>query len=117
MKFHHALAVGASLMFVCPEFVDASERTQTIHIHLSDHAITPHIVKVPLNKPIHIVVQNDGRQIHEFAIPEFRIYTRNLMKGETSDIQFEPWEKGTFQMSSDPDGSTNPEYLGTFEVK
>jgi hypothetical protein len=76
----------------------------------------PSLVHGVLNQPLEIRVKNRGSRIHEFAIPDYRIYSANLAPGESSTISFAPWMAGDFTIMSDPSGENRPEFKGTLRV-
>lgn len=90
---------------------------EVVNVLITDHGFSPNRLIEPLDTPLHLHIQNVGKQQHEFAIPEYRIYTRTLGPGETSDVEFSPWESGTFTMYSDPVADSQPEFTGQFIVK
>lgn len=93
-----------------------SSSDKPIPIIIRDDGFSPNEITDSIHKSIHLKIINRGRHIHEFAIPEYRIYTRNLHPGETSDIQFSPWQAGSFVMYSDPASDNHPEFSGRFIV-
>lgn len=111
-----ALCIGACALSVAsiPSTVQAKART--VQVVIRDDGFTPNQILGVIHQPIHLKIQNAGHKIHEFAIPEYRVYTRNLEPGETSDIQFAPWQAGSFVMYSDPAADSHPEFSGRFIV-
>src|SRR5579875_3616742 len=98
-----ACAVGASFFFASVAHlspVEANDKNVTVVI--TDHGFSPNKLTEPLHHPVHLHIENTGKEMHEFAIPEYRIYTRTLGPGETSDVEFSPWQAGSFVMYSDP---------------
>lgn len=118
-----SIAAFATLSIQVCSFAFAStedtHQTQTGHIidiNIRDDGFSPNQLIDTIHHPIHLRIHNRGHQVHEFAIPEYRIYTRNLGPGETSDIEFSPWESGSFVMYSDPEADSHPEFAGRFIV-
>lgn len=100
-------------------FADAKvspDNDKVIRIVIRDNGFAPNEITDFIHRPVHLKVMNAGQHMHEFAIPEYRIYTRNLNPGEISDIQFSPWEAGSFVMYSDPIADSHPEFAGRFIV-
>ncbi|WAH38807.1 cupredoxin domain-containing protein [Alicyclobacillus dauci] len=95
---------------------EAAAQARTVKIVIRDNGFAPNQVLGVIHQPIHLVIRNAGHRVHEFAIPEYRIYTRNLGPGETSDVEFSPWQAGSFVMYSDPEADSNPEFSGRFVV-
>lgn len=87
-----------------------------IQVEIRDNGFAPSRITTTLNQPIHLRIHNSGHHIHEFSIPQYRIYTRTLRPGETSDVQFSPWQPGSFDMYSDPSTDDQPEFGGKFIV-
>ncbi|GMA60277.1 cupredoxin domain-containing protein [Alicyclobacillus fastidiosus] len=112
-----ACAIGASLVFALvalPSPVEAKDQNVTVVI--TDHGFSPNKLTELLHHPVHLHIENKGKELHEFAIPEYRIYTRTLGPGETSDVEFSPWQAGSFVMYSDPKADSHPEFEGRFIV-
>jgi hypothetical protein len=107
------LALGCSLILLQPH---AEAKGRTIEIVIDDHGFSPKQITSPLDQPVHLKILNKGKQIHEYAIPDYRIYSRNLGPGESSDIEFSPWQAGSFVMYSDPSADQAPEFSGRFIV-
>ncbi|MCL6549089.1 MAG: cupredoxin domain-containing protein [Alicyclobacillus sp.] len=101
---------------VVPAAVLAPRRVVTAHIAITDQGFRPNRILAVINQPVHIVVVNKGRKVHQFSIPYFRIFTENLKPGQSSDVRFSPWEPGRFDMISDPSGQNRPEFRGDFIV-
>jgi hypothetical protein len=105
-----------SLAVVAASTVYAQAAPRTISVSITDSGFVPSNVVALINQPVQIQVVNKGRKVHQFSIPYYRIFSRNLEPGGTSTIGFSPWTAGRFEMISDPSGADKPEFLGTFIV-
>lgn len=85
-------------------------------ITMTDQGFSPSRLDVQNETPVHLHIINEGRRWHQFSIPKFRIYTRNLEPGATSDVEFTPSSSGQFVIMSDPSGNDNPEFYGKITV-
>jgi heme/copper-type cytochrome/quinol oxidase subunit 2 len=108
------LALAATIQIIFPMHVSAIN--QPIQISITDEGFSPNQITATVNQEIKIHVVNRGQKAHQFSIPYYRIYTRALGSGQTSDIAFTPWTAGKFEFTSDPSGSDNPEFSGNFIV-
>ncbi len=108
------LAFLTALQSISPTVAFAKDRS--LQISITDHGFVPNSVMTVLNQQVKIHVVNNGRKVHQFSIPYYRIYTEDLNPGQTSDIAFAPWTAGRFDMTSDPSGTDNPEFKGNFNV-
>lgn len=97
-------------------FTSYANTSTNISVALTDGGFSPVRIVAQLNHPVTIRVSNRGSQVHEFAIPYYYIYGENLKPGQTSTIQFTPNTEGSFDMISDPKGTNQPEFKGTFVV-
>lgn len=108
------LALAAVIEMIFPVHVSAIN--QPVQITITDEGFSPKKMTATVNQEIKIHVVNAGQKKHQFSIPYYRIYTSVLAPGQTSDIAFTPWTAGTFDFTSDPTGSDNPEFRGNFIV-
>jgi hypothetical protein len=88
----------------------------TVQVVVTDNGFQPSLIHGVMNRPLTIRITNRGTRIHEFGIPDYRIYTANLAPGETSTVSFSPWMAGDFQIVSDPSGENRPEFVGILRV-
>lgn len=61
---------------------------EVVNVLITDHGFSPNRLIEPLDTPLHLHIQNVGKQQHEFAIPEYRIYTRTLGPGRPQTSSF-----------------------------
>ncbi|QSO46824.1 cupredoxin domain-containing protein [Alicyclobacillus mengziensis] len=87
-----------------------------VDVQLNDRGFSPNNVLAVLDQPIEMHVVNTGHRDHQFSIPYYRIYSRDLPPGAATDIKFSPWSTGRFEMMSDPSGTNKPEFRGQFIV-
>lgn len=112
-----AAGVGAMAILTAGLSPVASAKSgRVVNIQLTDRGFTPSNVVAALDQPIEIHVINSGHHHHQFSIPYYRIYSRDLPPGGVTDIGFSPWSAGEFDMTSDPTGSERPEFTGHFIV-
>ncbi|MCL6452903.1 MAG: cupredoxin domain-containing protein [Alicyclobacillus sp.] len=88
-----------------------------VDIQITDTGFQPNQVTATVDQSIRITVANRGTTTHQFSIPYYRIYSENLAPGQTQQIEFSPWQTGSFEMVSDPSGKDRPEFRGTFHVQ
>lgn len=94
----------------------AEAATRAVTVTITDTGFVPNHLMAVLNQPIRIEVTNNGKKVHQYSIPYYRIFTENLSPGRTSTIDFSPWTAGKFEMTSAPTGKNKPEFSGTFTV-
>ncbi|MCL6637843.1 MAG: cupredoxin domain-containing protein [Alicyclobacillus sp.] len=90
----------------------ANAATRQVNIQITDRGFQPGQVIAMINQPLHLHVVNRGQRIHQFSIPDYRIYSANLQPGQMTDIEFAPWTPGRFAITSDPSGNNQPEFHG-----
>ncbi len=105
-----------SLAVVAASVFPAEAAPRSITVSITDSGFVPSNVVALINQPVEIQVVNKGHKVHQFSIPYYRIFSRNLEPGGTSTIGFSPWTAGRFEMISDPSGADRPEFIGTFIV-
>jgi Cupredoxin-like domain len=98
----------------CPAVFAGS---RVVDVQITDNGFRPVNVLAMMNQPIEIHVTNSGHEHHQFSIPFYRIYSRELAPGSVTDIKFSPWNEGQFDMMSDPSGDNKPEFRGWFIVE
>ncbi|MDQ0189567.1 cupredoxin domain-containing protein [Alicyclobacillus cycloheptanicus] len=113
-----ALTVGAAFAGVLwpAAPTQAQPQSRTVNVTITDSGFIPNQVLALVNAPITLNITNQGHQVHEFAIPYYRIYTADLQPGQKSTVSFSPWTAGQFDMISDPSGTNQPEFTGKFIV-
>jgi hypothetical protein len=107
-----ALITAAHLVFPVHDFA----QDRSVQITITDTGFIPGKMTAVINQQFKIHVVNKGHKVHQFSIPYYRIYTRDLNPGQSSDIAFSPWTAGRFDFTSDPSGSDNPEFRGNLVV-
>ncbi|QSO51908.1 cupredoxin domain-containing protein [Alicyclobacillus curvatus] len=90
--------------------------SRKVNVQLTDNGFTPSNILAVVDQPIEIHVVNTGHRDHQFSIPYYRIYSRDLSPGATTDIAFSPWTAGHFDVMSDPSGNNHAEFRGQFIV-
>ncbi|MCL6517611.1 cupredoxin domain-containing protein [Alicyclobacillus sp.] len=108
--------LAAALAVAAMSPVDALAAARTVNIRVTDDGFVPAAVIAMVDQPIHLHVVNRGSRTHQFSIPFYRIFSRNLPPGEATDIEFSPWTTGRYEMVSDPSGNFTPEFTGWFIV-
>lgn len=91
--------------------VHPAKADTTVQVVITDNGFQPGVIRAALDEPLTIRVVNRGRHVHEFGIPDYRIYSANLGPGEVSTISFAPWMPGSFDIISDPSGENRPEFV------
>ncbi|SFU82874.1 cupredoxin domain-containing protein [Alicyclobacillus macrosporangiidus] len=107
---------AAAVCLVCVFPANAEAAARTVEIQATDQGFVPANVIAMVDQPIHLHVVNKGTRVHQFSIPFYRIFSRNLGPGEVTDIEFAPWTQGRYEMASDPGGNMSPEFRGWFIV-
>jgi hypothetical protein len=114
------LTLGAAALVAidfAPNSIPSAEANpRNVDVIITDHGFRPGNVLAALNQPLQIRVVNQGRKVHQFSIPYYRIYTENLAPGKVSTIGFAPWTSGRFEFISDPSGANKPEFTGWLTV-
>ncbi|SIS78696.1 cupredoxin domain-containing protein [Alicyclobacillus vulcanalis] len=87
-----------------------------IQVTLRDGGIDPREIDVRRGATVNIVVRNAGKQIHNFVVPDFYVFTQNLQPGETVTVSFVPDKTGNFRYYSDRDGIPELGMQGTMKV-
>lgn len=90
--------------------------SRKVNVQLTDNGFNPSNILAVVDQPIEIHVVNTGHRDHQFSIPYYRIYSRDLSPGATTDIAFSPWTAGHFDVMSDPSGNNHAEFRGQFIV-
>lgn len=90
---------------------------QTVRVSLRDGSITPPRIDATQGTSIHITVQNEGKRVHNFVVPDFYVFTQNLEPGETVNVSFTPSKLGTFRFYSDKNGKPEPGMEGVITVR
>ena len=65
---------------------------------------------------VSLVVRNTDNKVHNFTIPDYHIFSRDLQKDEFSTIEFKAIKKGSFSFVSDTPGYPENGFNGTLEV-
>lgn len=94
----------------------AQASTRTVQINITDRGFVPSQVVAVINQPITLRITNQGRKVHEFGLPYYRIFTPDIMPGQTSTVSFSPWTAGRFDMVSEPAEVNAPQFSGKFIV-
>lgn len=111
------LSMGAMMLTVGVWSSTASAHTKTMTVKLTDKGFEPSAITARTDEPIHLHVVNAGTKTHQFSIPHYHIFSQNIAPGTTDEVEFIPWEKGNYEMMSDPSGDYNPEFQAKFIVK
>jgi heme/copper-type cytochrome/quinol oxidase subunit 2 len=115
MKQMIKMAVSGAITLMV-SMAPAQAASRTISVSITDHGFVPNQIIALVNQPVQVKVTNQGHKVHQFSIPNFRIYTERLSPGQSSTVGFSPWTTGRFQMMSDPSGQGRAEFSGTFIV-
>lgn len=95
-----------------------AEKTSGNHtVSISDQRMDPQKIEVDQGAQVSIHIQNSGHAPHNFVLPDYYIFTRNLSPGEKTDVGFTANKKGTFRYFSDATGSPEPGLQGILIVK
>ncbi|WDL97863.1 cupredoxin domain-containing protein [Alicyclobacillus sp. ALC3] len=116
-----AAAAGALLFASTLELCGALPLNQAaaarvISVTITDSGFNPSQITALLDKPLNLRITNQGRRAHEFAIPDYYIFTQNLAPGASTTVGFTPDKPGQFTIMSDPSGNDNPEFTGKLTV-
>lgn len=98
----------------------SAERTSyaaSFDITITDEGYTPNHISARSDEEVHISIHNKGTRIHNFILPAFYIYTRNLDVNDSTSVGFTPDKTGTFSFYSDAGGTKEPGISGQIEVK
>jgi plastocyanin domain-containing protein len=111
------LSIAAYVLLTIPTSVTAEANpNHSVQITLKDGGFVPNRVFAAVDKAVTIRIINRGSKIHEFAIPYYYVFTRNLNPGDETTVSFTPSTAGRFDMVSDPKGNDEPEFKGEFIV-
>jgi plastocyanin domain-containing protein len=111
------LSVLTYVLLAAPTSVIAeASPNHAVQITLQDQGFVPGRVYAGVNKVVTLRIVNRGSKIHEFAIPYYYVFTRNLNPGDVTTVSFTPSTAGRFDMVSDPKGNDEPEFKGEFIV-
>jgi plastocyanin domain-containing protein len=111
------LSVAAYALLTVPTSVTAEANpNRAVEITLKDEGFVPSRVYAAADKAVTLRIVNRGSKTHEFAIPYYYVFTRNLNPGDVSTVSFTPSTAGRFDMVSDPKGNDEPEFKGEFIV-
>lgn len=116
---HLTIGIGALALVTAAHFIfpiHGYAMNGQIEITITDKGFSPNKLTAVVDQEIKIHVVNKGHRTHQFSIPYYRIYTRVLAPGQTSEIAFSPWTAGKFDFTSDPTGNDNPEFRGNLFV-
>lgn len=86
-------------------------------VEIRDRSVTPMHLFAVKGEPVHLTIVNEGKQVHNFVIPDFYIFTQNMQPGETVQVGFTPDKTGTYPFYSDTGGKPEPGISGTLRVR
>jgi uncharacterized cupredoxin-like copper-binding protein len=95
----------------------ARPQQSTYTITITDTGFHPTTIHGTTGSSVKIHVKNQGRNVHNFIIPAYYIFSPNLRAGESTDIEFTPDKKGTFPYYSDAPGTKEPGFIGNLIVR
>lgn len=88
-----------------------------VTIEISKNGFQPANLDYQEGDEISLYVVNKDNHVHNFIIPDYRIFSANLNPGETTTISFQAVKKGQFGYFSDAPGFLEPGYHGEMQVK
>lgn len=115
-------AVAGGLLIACVIEVcgllplNQAAAARVVSVTITDSGFSPSQITTLLDKPLNLRISNQGRRVHEFAIPGYYIFTQNLSAGASTTVGFTPDKPGQFTIMSDPSGNDNPEFTGKLTV-
>lgn len=75
-----------------------------VNIKVNDSALSPSVIRATKGQQISLHIINEGTKIHNLVIPDFYVFTQNLLPGKSVDVKFVPDKAGTFRYYSDTGG-------------
>lgn len=107
------LAIVSCVAFQSGYEIDA----QTDTVHIRDKSLAPVQLIAVKGESVHLTIVNEGKQVHNFVIPDFYIFTQNMQPGERVQVGFTPDKTGAFPFYSDTGGEPEPGISGTLRVR
>lgn len=89
--------------------------SQTIMI--TKDGFVPNKLTCKQGDTVSLVIRNTDGKSHNFTLPDYHIFSRDLQKDEVSTIEFKAIKQGTFAFMSDTPGYPENGFNGTLEVK
>lgn len=105
----------AFLSLTASAFVTTAS-AQTVQVSLHDGSISPTHIEAQKGAKLQITVHNVGKQVHNFVIPSFYVFTQNLSPGSQVNVSFAPAKTGAFRYYSDKAGKPEPGMEGVLTV-
>jgi plastocyanin len=114
--FTAVLLLGGSLWFSQEGRISIPTSGQ-IKIEIHKDGFKPAQLNYKEGEEISLYVINKDNVVHNFIVPEFRIFSANLEPGETTTLSFQAIKKGEFGYFSDAPGFPEPDYIGEMRVE
>ena len=90
-------------------------QSTTVDVNLSEFSITPNMLNVPPGDVV-IQVHNSGTAVHNFAIPERNVTTRDLQPGESQTLTLKNVAEGTLTVQCNIPGHAASGMTGMIHV-
>jgi plastocyanin len=111
-----ALAVVMSIAALIAADDDdaAAGASSSVHVSLTEFAITPSSVTVPAGGTLHVT--NDGTAAHNVSVDDTGLKAPDLASGETAELDLSSLEPGTYEILCEISGHAGAGMTGTLTI-
>ncbi|KUO95776.1 hypothetical protein ATW55_05195 [Ferroacidibacillus organovorans] len=94
----------------------AVAHAEEFHVAITTRGFVPNELHATDKGPIRIDIVNQTRQVHNFVLPKFYLFTQNLQPNEKTYVSFVPDKTGRFEYYSDTGGKKEQGYIGYLQI-